>query len=139
MAVNHENRGSNPLGRPNHGEVPERLNGAVLKTDGPSGSRRFDSCLHRHTFRDRLNGRTTGSELVNLGSNPSPGATFALLMELVYILGLEPRFWEFDSPRGHQLRRVARARFIGTVSKADGPTGHRGSNPLLSAIYGSLT
>ncbi len=92
-----------PLAAPKYGGVPERFIGAALKADGPPWSRGFESYLHRHLFRDRLIGRTACSELVDPGSNPGPGTSFAPLMELAYILGLEPRLCGFDSHKGHQF------------------------------------
>ena len=44
-------------------------------------------------------------KLVVGGSNPSPASQhfIALVTELVYVLVLEARFWEFESPLGHQI------------------------------------
>ena len=60
----------------------------------------------------------------------------ALVTELVYVLFLESRFWEFKSPRGHQTKESNAA---GLVLRPALKTGFSemgwGSTPLLSARY----
>ena len=59
------------------------------------------------------------------GSSPSEATTIALVMELVYILVLETRFWGFDSPLAHQhygdYREVNNERVSADCTMAERP------------------
>ena len=63
----------------------------------------------------------------------------ALVTELVYVLVLETRFWEFKSPRGHQTKESNAA---GLVLRPALKTGFSemgwGSTPLLSAKFADV-
>ena len=54
-------------------------------------------CSHRLTVR------TSDFQSGNRSSILLGSTKFALVTELVYVLVLETRFWEFESPLGHQL------------------------------------